>query len=90
MVEIKEVGESSRPSDENEANMNEEIVEQSNGEVWDNVNYSKFIVLDWRNIIQASHRSDLTLLISLDLKLQLFLSAYFMQNFVNPSKVWTL
>lgn len=34
MVEIKEVGESSRPSDENEADMNEEIVEQSNGEVW--------------------------------------------------------
>lgn len=89
MVEIKEVGESSRPSDENEANMNEEIVEQSNGEVWDNVNYSKFIVLDWRNIIQAANRSDLTLLISLDLKIQLFLSAYFMQNFVNPSKVWT-
>lgn len=89
MVEIKEVGESSRPSDENEANMNEEIVEQSNGEVWDNVYYSEFIVLDWRNIIQASNRSDLTLLISLDLKLQLFLSAYFMQNFVNPSKVWT-
>lgn len=69
MVEIKEVGESSRPSDENEADMNEEIVEQSNGEVWDNVNYSKFIVLDWRNIVQASNRSDLTLLINLDLKI---------------------
>lgn len=34
MVEIKEVGESSRPSDENEGIMNEEIVEQLNGEVW--------------------------------------------------------